>query len=249
MTTKTTSIEEPAAPAEDAADAPLIDSVGAAIKKLIARGKERGYVTYDELNAALPTDQVSSEQIEDTMATLSELGVNVVEAEDSEDVEAEDAEDNADGRARRKDGEGRRDRIDDPMSRERLVREAAARGKYAPLHRHLLALRGRSEWCASFGDIEDVLGFRLPVSARLYAPWWANGRGGGSSQSRAWQTAGWRTRAVDIESEMLIFERAGGAPAGRDAFSISEILPPHDPGPWPEGFTASREQIYGDEER
>ena len=85
MTTKTTSIEEPAAPAEDAADAPLIDSVGAAIKKLIARGKERGYVTYDELNAALPTDQVSSEQIEDTMATLSELGVNVVEAEDSED--------------------------------------------------------------------------------------------------------------------------------------------------------------------
>lgn len=134
------------------------------------------------------------------------------------------------------------------MSRERLVREAAARGKYAPLRRHLLALRGRSEWRASFGDVEDVLGFRLPVSARLYAPWWANRRDG-SSQSRAWQSAGWRTRAVDVESGTLVFERAGGAPAGHGRFSISEILPPHDPGPWPEGFTAGREQIYGDGER
>ena len=45
------------------------------------------------------------------------------------------------------------------------------------------------------------------------------------------------------------FPRPDRSPAGRDAFSISEILPPYDPGPWPEGFTASREQIYGDEER
>ena len=48
----------------------------AAVKKLIAHGKERGYLTYDELNAALPQDQVSSEQIEDTMTMLSELGIN-----------------------------------------------------------------------------------------------------------------------------------------------------------------------------
>ena len=53
------------------------------VKKLIARGKERGYVTYDELNAALPQDQVSSEQIEDTMAMLSEMGINVVESEET----------------------------------------------------------------------------------------------------------------------------------------------------------------------
>ena len=59
--------DEPAA-----ADTPLIDLAGQAIKKLLARGKERGYVTYDELNAVLPQDQVSSEQIEDTMAMLSE---------------------------------------------------------------------------------------------------------------------------------------------------------------------------------
>ncbi len=85
MATKTTSVEDAAAATEDAADAPLIDALGASIKKLIARGKERGYVTYDDLNAAMPPDQVSSEQIEDTMTTLSELGVNVVEDEESED--------------------------------------------------------------------------------------------------------------------------------------------------------------------
>jgi RNA polymerase primary sigma factor len=58
----------------------LLDTMTAAVKKLIARGKERGYVTYDELNAALPSDQVSSEMIEDTMAMLSEIGINVVES-------------------------------------------------------------------------------------------------------------------------------------------------------------------------
>ena len=80
---------------EDAAEAPLLDSVAIAIKKIVVRGKERGYLTYDELNAALPPDQVSSEQIEDTMTMLSELGINVVEGEESEEpaeAEAEDAE-------------------------------------------------------------------------------------------------------------------------------------------------------------
>ena len=66
----------------------LLDTQSAAVKKLIARGKERGYVTYDEMNAALPPEQVSSETIEDTLATLSEAGVNVVEAEEAEDGEA-----------------------------------------------------------------------------------------------------------------------------------------------------------------
>ncbi len=49
-------------------------------KKLAARGKERGYITYDELNDALPPDQVSSEQIEEAMTMLSKLGISVVEA-------------------------------------------------------------------------------------------------------------------------------------------------------------------------
>ena len=80
-----------AKPAESAetntenADAPLIESTGAALKKLVQKGKEKGYVTYDDLNAALPSEEVSSEQIENTMSRLNELGVNVVDDEDTED--------------------------------------------------------------------------------------------------------------------------------------------------------------------
>jgi RNA polymerase primary sigma factor len=73
---------------DEAVEGVLLDTLTAAVKKLIARGKERGYVTYDELNAALPSEQVSSEMIEDTMATLSEIGINVVESEEAEDGEA-----------------------------------------------------------------------------------------------------------------------------------------------------------------
>ncbi len=83
---------------EDAAEAPLLDAVAATIKKMVARGKERGYVTYDELNAALPPEQVSSEQIEDTMTMLSELGINLVENEEAEDAAGD--EDSEDGEAR-----------------------------------------------------------------------------------------------------------------------------------------------------
>ena len=90
MATKTTNATENGTAREESGDAPLIDSIGGLVKKLIARGKERGFVTYDELNAALPPDQVSSEQIEDTMTNLSELGINVVEGEDGEDVAAGD---------------------------------------------------------------------------------------------------------------------------------------------------------------
>ena len=78
-------------------DAPLIDLNEASIKKLIARAKRRGVITYDELNEALPQDQMSSEQIEDIMAAISEMGVNIVESDDDavdpEDAKAEDAED------------------------------------------------------------------------------------------------------------------------------------------------------------
>src|SRR5919202_6988201 len=78
---------------EEATEGALLDTMTAAIKKMVAKGKERGYVTYDEVNAALPPDQVSSEQIEDTMAMLSELGINVVENEENEDTPAAEAED------------------------------------------------------------------------------------------------------------------------------------------------------------
>ncbi|MBV9527183.1 RNA polymerase sigma factor RpoD [Sphingomonas sp.] len=72
----------------DAGDAPLIDLNDASIKKMIARAKKRGVVTYEELNEALPQDQMSSEQIEDIMSALNDMGINVVEsAEDGEDEE------------------------------------------------------------------------------------------------------------------------------------------------------------------
>src|SRR5579875_2584407 len=82
MASKAANTAEMTEKREEAAEAPLLDTVAAAIKKMVARGKERGYVTYDELNAALPPDQVSSEQIEDTMTMLSELGINVEDAEE-----------------------------------------------------------------------------------------------------------------------------------------------------------------------
>src|SRR5437899_2025257 len=77
MATKAANTAEATETREEAAEGPLIDATAATIKKMVARGKERGYVTYDELNAALPPDQVSSEQIEDTMTMLSEAGINV----------------------------------------------------------------------------------------------------------------------------------------------------------------------------
>lgn len=72
---------------DEAVEGALLDTLSAAVKKLVARGKERGYVTYDEFNASLPGEQVSSELIEDTMAMLSDLGINIVEAEETEDGE------------------------------------------------------------------------------------------------------------------------------------------------------------------
>ncbi|WP_066718156.1 RNA polymerase sigma factor RpoD [Sphingomonas pituitosa] len=75
----------------DTSDAPLIDLNEGSIKKLVARAKKRGYITVDQLNEMLPQDQMSSEQIEDVMAALNDMGINVVENEDAgEDSEAED---------------------------------------------------------------------------------------------------------------------------------------------------------------
>jgi RNA polymerase primary sigma factor len=92
MATKSTNTAEVSENQDEAMDGPLLDTLGVAVKKMVAKGKERGYVTYDELNAAMPPDEVSSEQIEDTMAMLSELGINVVESEEGEDNSAEAAE-------------------------------------------------------------------------------------------------------------------------------------------------------------
>src|SRR6478735_6003492 len=69
----------------EAGDAPLIDLNDVAVRKLIARAKKRGYITVDELNEALPQDQMASEQIEDIMSAINEMGINVVENEEEAD--------------------------------------------------------------------------------------------------------------------------------------------------------------------
>src|SRR3569623_2540745 len=87
-------------PEKDSADAPspLLDLSDAAVKKKIKHAKKRGFATFDQLNEVLPSDQTSPEQIEDIMAMLSDMGINVSEADDAndEDEEKDEADDETD---------------------------------------------------------------------------------------------------------------------------------------------------------
>ena len=79
-------------------DSPLLDLSDAVVKKLIRSAKKRGYVTHDQINSVLPSEEINSEQIKDVLAMFSEMGVNVVETEEpSEDGEEarEEAEEEA----------------------------------------------------------------------------------------------------------------------------------------------------------
>jgi RNA polymerase primary sigma factor len=90
--------ETPEREATESSDAPLplLDLSDAAVKKLIRTAKKRGYVTHDQINSVLPSEEVNSEQIEDVLAMFSEMGVNVVETEEAtEEEEREDAEEEA----------------------------------------------------------------------------------------------------------------------------------------------------------
>ena len=88
------------APEKDSPDAPspLLDLSDAAVKKMIKQAKKRGFVTFDQLNEVLPSDTTSPEQIEDIMSMLSDMGINVSEAEeaDSEEENKEEADDETD---------------------------------------------------------------------------------------------------------------------------------------------------------
>ena len=88
------------APEKDSPDAPspLLDLSDAAVKKMIKQAKKRGFVTFDQLNEVLPSDTTSPEQIEDIMSMLSDMGINVSEAEDTESEEdsKEEADDETD---------------------------------------------------------------------------------------------------------------------------------------------------------
>ena len=87
MATKATETTETAP--EQQTDGPLLDLTDAAVKKMIKSARKRGYVTYDELNDVLPSEEFSSEQIEDVLGQLSEMGINVVEAEEVEEAQAD----------------------------------------------------------------------------------------------------------------------------------------------------------------
>ncbi|MGB9154083.1 MAG: RNA polymerase sigma factor RpoD [Alphaproteobacteria bacterium] len=76
--------DEQAKADEEKSETSIIDSVADAIKKMIKKGKERGYVTIDEINAVLPQDKINSDLIEDTMAMLSEMGISVTEGDEDE---------------------------------------------------------------------------------------------------------------------------------------------------------------------
>src|SRR6056297_1994437 len=84
MAAKDTEDQKP----DDAETEVSLDMSQAAVKRMIAEAREKGFITYDQLNEVLPPDQVSSEQIEDVMSMLSEMGINIIEAEDAEDEES-----------------------------------------------------------------------------------------------------------------------------------------------------------------
>src|SRR3979411_3405711 len=73
-------------------DSPLLDLSDAAVKKLIRNAKKRGYVTHDQINSVLPSDEVNSEQIEGVLALFNEMGVNLIESEDADPEEDEQRE-------------------------------------------------------------------------------------------------------------------------------------------------------------
>ena len=120
--------------------------------------------------------------------------------------------------------------------------EMAARSKYRKLHHHLCT-RGDQEWSASFSDIEAVLGFKLPASARLHRAWWGNQNGGdGHVQSLAWTVAGWETARVDMDAETLLLRRK--QPEVVRKLSLDELWPAHPTARWTGDLSLRREDLY-----
>ncbi len=100
------------------ANAGMGDMSQDAVKKMMAGARERGYITYDELNEVLPPEQVSSEQIEDVMSMLSEMGINIIEADELDDDSAKDVtvvDNDAKGIQLAQTGKETLDRTDDPV--------------------------------------------------------------------------------------------------------------------------------------
>ncbi len=115
MVTKATASAETTEAREENGEAAILDTMVATVRRMIARGKERGYVTYDELNAALPPEQYSSEQIEDVMSQLSEMGINIVDAEENDDTATAEREGDGEARASGNLDDDDIGRTDDPV--------------------------------------------------------------------------------------------------------------------------------------
>jgi RNA polymerase primary sigma factor len=122
MATKTTERDETEADTEQKSDGPLLDLTDQSVRRMIKAAKKRGYVTYDQLNEVLPSEEFSSEQIEDVLGQLSELGINVVESEETEEGRAA-----ADGTDAADDDEGDGEAPEAPAARAVVVRETAVK--------------------------------------------------------------------------------------------------------------------------
>ena len=128
--------------------------------------------------------------------------------------------------------------------RDQKYREMAVRGKYQRLYTHLCRLE-TPQWRTTFREIESIIGFELPASARLHRPWWANqGSGSGHSQALAWTVAGWETADVDMDAETLSLRRKPQEAVHR--LDLDQAWPVHRAGVWPENLSLRREDIYED---
>src|SRR4051812_17810446 len=204
---------------QEGGDAPLIDLNDASVKKLIARAKKRGYITYDELNDALPQDQMASEQIEDIMSNLNEMGINVVESEEADDEEEGAAEPEIDTADEPGDGsEGERyviekkketvDRTDDPVRmylREMGAVELLSREGEIAIAKRIEAGRDTMIW----GLCESPITFNAIIN-------WSNALNNGDMQLR---------EILDLDAMLSkgpTPEQVEGAEEGGEGEEISE---------------------------
>src|SRR4051794_22269183 len=217
----------------ESGDAPLIDLNEASLKKLIARARKRGYITYDELNDALPQDQMSSEQIEDVMSALSEMGVNIVENEEAD----EDAEPEAEPIDEAEGGNGETfvlekkkeavDRTDDPVRmylREMGAVELLSREGEIAIAKRIEAGRDTMIW----GLCESPITFNAIIE-------WSNALNNGHMQLR---------EILDLEAMLSkgpTAEQVEGAEADDDTISESTAGPSFKEEEEPEEVVAEEE--------
>ena len=123
---------------------------------------------------------------------------------------------------------------------------AAEEGKYGSLFKSL-AIRRDYEWRTTFRELEEILGFDLPASARRHRPWWGNMENGGEHcHSLAWTAAGWKISSVDMAAETLVFIRPKPQVKTREKIDISKEFPSFHTHMLDRYKTFSREEMYED---